>query len=206
MSRRPEVLVISPSVPESTPEHAGGVLLREVTRWQAGAATVRVIVPDGPSVRRARPAPWIEEVVVVPAPTRGSRWRELAFRQLGAGRTPRWFRSGLRRDPRARRLLRAADVVDLQWQPQAHLLPVVRRENPGARTVLTLHDVLSQQLEREDRAIVRRGLGRVALRARNLLLIRRVRRDEAGLVGDSGPDRVVVLSTKDAELLPPSSR
>lgn len=206
-SRRQRVVMITPLVPEENPEHAGGVLISRTSRWLADRADVSVIVPDGPAVRRARPASWLRDVVILETPAQRSALRSRVSRFLESGRASRWMHHRLREDPAATRLLHEADVVDLQWQEQADLLRTIRRINPSARTVVTLHDVLSQQLSRAAQTSPRTGISRLLLTVYSRWAVGRVRRDERRLAtGSGGPDALVVLSEKDAALLPRTPR
>ncbi len=106
---------------------------------------------------------------------------------------------GLARSREARRALRAADVIDLQWSDSIRLVRLLRWLNPKARIVGTFHDVMSQSFAREpsDSEEGRRYWRGVA---------RRSRRHERLMV--AALDEVLVFSDKDAALLgsPPHAR
>ena len=97
---------------------------------------------------------------------------------------------GLLRSPEARRAVREADVIDLQWSDSIRLVHLLRRLNRRARIVGTFHDVMSQSFEREpqDTASSARYWQGVA---------RRSRRHEARMV--AALDEVVVFSDKDVD-------
>lgn len=106
---------------------------------------------------------------------------------------------GTVRSAEARRAIRTADVVDLQWSDSIRLVHLVRRLNPRARIVGTFHDVMSQSFLREpqDSEADRRYWQGVS---------RRSRRHERRMV--RALDEVLVFSDKDVELLgsPPHAR
>ncbi|BCT77066.1 hypothetical protein SCMU_29080 [Sinomonas cyclohexanicum] len=107
---------------------------------------------------------------------------------------PVWFEM-LSSDESVRDALRAADVVDLQWAEQAQLAAAIRRLNPRARIVCTVHDVLSQRFDRMHDAAP--GPAR---RLRWKHARRTAVASERALV--NAVDVVTVLSNKDAALLP----
>lgn len=123
------------------------------------------------------------------------------------GRIRRWFPSlpnplltaALRRDERPRQLIRSADVVVLQWEDVAAQARIIKRINPRAVTVAVLHDVMSQSHRRyarhwpEGRQRIRQWVAAQVAR----IVERHIARHA---------DRILVLSRKDAELLPASSR
>lgn len=93
-----------------------------------------------------------------------------------------------------RRLLREADVLDLQWEEYARLGPLLRRLAPHAAIVSTFHDVISQRAERE---AARAQDSRSPRRAhRTTARARRIERRSASQL-----DAVFVLSEKDRDLL-----
>ena len=55
---------------------------------------------------------------------------------------------GLKADPRAREVLKAADIVDFQWSELLRALPSVRRDRQGKPIVATEHDVYSTAMVR----------------------------------------------------------
>lgn len=204
------VVMISPSLPESVAEHAGGRLLADVVRELVPYAQVSVVAPDGPAVRRARPLPELHRVVRVAHPgARGGAALDAVERYVLTGRPAYWFRKALREHPEAVELLRSADVIDLQWQEQAALIPWLRRVNSRARITVTLHDVLSQRESRALAAVSGTGPRSLAVRARWAWARRRALTAEARLTGASTTrgvaDAVAVLSEKDRALLPPGA-
>ncbi len=95
--------------------------------------------------------------------------------------------------------LAAADIVDVQWEDNAVFLPLIRVLNRRAQTVVTLHDVLSQRFGRQ-RDQQTRPSRRAVWAARRLAATAL----EQVIVHQA--DDVVVLSTKDADLLPRRGR
>ncbi|MBE9403408.1 MULTISPECIES: glycosyltransferase family 4 protein [Brachybacterium] len=94
----------------------------------------------------------------------------------------------------ARRLLRTADLVDLQWEEYGRLAPLIRKLAPNAATTCMFHDVNEQKLSRAVDAAGDKESARKALRdrARNRRLLRRAA---------PALDRGFVLSEKDRVLL-----
>ncbi len=99
---------------------------------------------------------------------------------------------GLLSSRAARKAVRDADVIDLQWSDSIRLVRLLRRMNPRARIVGTFHDVMSQSYSREPQEAPRdrRYWQGVA---------RRSRRHERRMV--SALDSVLVFSDKDVRLL-----
>ncbi len=106
---------------------------------------------------------------------------------------------GLLSSRSARRAVRDADVIDLQWSDSIRLVHLLRRMNRRAKIVGTFHDVMSQSYAREPQT---------SLEARRYWqgVARRSRRHEARMV--RALDEVLVFSAKDVELLgsPASAR
>jgi glycosyltransferase involved in cell wall biosynthesis len=59
---------------------------------------------------------------------------------------------GLTADSQARQLLKAADVVDIQWSELLRALPTLRKDRPGRPIVATEHDVYSRGMVRRARS------------------------------------------------------
>ena len=208
-ARPPRVVMITEALPEALPRHAGGRLLLDVVTCLDPAAHLTVVVPHGASVDPERAHPRIDELVVVePAPGwQETAWQRRVHTYVRTGRAEPWFVERLAASGAATRAVAAADLVDLQWQEQAALVPWVRRVNPGARVSLTLHDVLSQVAERLRDEVTGATVRNLALRARWEWARRRSLRTEARVTGarpgPGTPDALAVLSGKDALLLPP---
>lgn len=202
------LVIISPAVPEEVPEHAGGRLLTEIVERCAPEVLLTVVVPQGPAVSRAVPHPRIDRLVVIPSSGLGSRGaarRWAAY--VATGEPAAWFVRGLRACEEAVRAVATADVVDLQWQEQAKLVPWIREVNPRARVVVLLHDVLSQAAQRSRTAASGSVARTAAVRLRWSWARGRALGVEARLTGaaphEGTPDALAVLSAKDAALLPP---
>ena len=203
--------MVSEAVPEQVPQHAGGLLLREVVAALDPGVHLTVIVQDGGAARRAAPHPRIDQLIVVePSPGRvESAWERRWNTYVRTGVAEPWFVRRLRESEQALRAVAAADVVDLQWEEHAVLVPWVRRVNPRARVVLTLHDVVSQVAERFRDGVEGSSVRSRLLRARWSWARRRSLAIEARSCGAAPgahtPDAVAVLSRKDARLLPEGS-
>lgn len=123
------------------------------------------------------------------------------------GRLRRWFPSlpdpllgaALRTDKRSRHLIRSADVVVLQWEDVAAQARIIKRIKPRAVTVAVLHDVMSQSHAR-----YARHWPETRQRVRQWVAAHVARLVERHIAHHA--DRILVLSRKDAELLPASSR
>jgi glycosyltransferase involved in cell wall biosynthesis len=196
MTRRASLVVtLSPALASVQPESAGSRYLRDVGNVldEAGHRVVAV-VPDGMSVQRSLAQGGNPEHVVVPASPQSTLRSTMRRIAVPAGAWPGWTRV-LRRNPQVRALIGSADVLDLQWEEQSALIPALRSLNPRALIVCTLHDVLSQRFSRaaasagSSRARIRWKWAAWRARAAERLLMRHA-------------DHVVVLSSKDAELLP----
>lgn len=116
-----------------------------------------------------------------------SRWRR---RDPGAPSLP--FVLGLMRSAEARRAVRSADVIDLQYSESIRLVRLLRRMNRGARITGTFHDVMSQSFSREPQ-------DEPEDRCYWQAVARRSRHQERWMV--RALDEVLVFSEKDAELL-----
>lgn len=153
------VLVMAPAPAVSVPDHAGGVLLAQTVRsHQAAGATVHVALPETGANRSTLETgdPLCEHLLL--GSTRVlPRWRRLlqvlAHRTMGvvgAGLGPGLpLRLDFLVSPELRRLLREAEVVDLQWEQYGWLAPSVRRAAPQAVVTTMVHDVVHQRLTRE---------------------------------------------------------
>lgn len=204
----PRLVMITPVVPEEHPEHAGGVLLARTVAALRSDVHLTVIAPDGPAVRRAVAHPRIDELIVLRPARRphGAVLGERAARYLAPGSVAGWFRSTLADSEAVGRAVAAADVVDLQWQEQAVMIPWLRAMNPGARVTVLLHDVLSQSTERSHDAATGRSTRAQLTRWRwdwaRVRALRSERRLSGDVPGAGTPDALGVLSEKDAALLP----
>lgn len=189
------LLAFSPSLPVREPDNAGTRYVRDVLSALPPHVEPTVVVPDGPSVRRALAAEPAVPYLVLPTPPAERSTTARRISALLRLQVPRGFAWHLDHSEDLRRRVASADVIDLQWIEQAMLIDRVRRINPTARIVTTVHDVLSQRYGRQaDAALGALRMGRwrwAQAQARRL---------EQSVMEKS--DTVVVLSDKDRKLLP----
>lgn len=200
------VVVLSPVPALESPTHAGGLLLTRIVRAHlSSGAHVTVLVPSTNATIEAlhETAPAAPtHLLGRPRDHRGLHRLALTVvhRALpvlpsrGLAEAPWHFLADLLIDRSVRRLLRAADLVDLQWEEYGRLAPLIRKVAPNAATTCMFHDVNEQKLTRSidtagDRVGTRAAL---ADRARNRRLLRRAA---------PALDRAFVLSEKDRVLL-----
>lgn len=156
---KPRVVVVSNLLPFDAVPHAGGRYLSALTRALEGRADMAVVVANTPAARYAVLQPGAPRRSLIAGLGRAS-WVGRAG-GYAATHLDRWLRPRdpglpsldlaweLVRDPRLRRLVAGADVLDLQWSEAIRLAPLLRRLNPRARMIGTFHDVQSQLFERE---------------------------------------------------------
>lgn len=187
--KRQSFLVLSPLVPSrAQQESAGEVLLKETLKALDDLGDVHVLTRDCPSNRRALQRGDTPEHTMLPA---RQRFLDGRFYRL-VGMTPALSASDLLRHWTR---LRWADTIDIQWEETAMLLPLLRLLRPHAHIVVTLHDVVSQAMgrrrsstwSRRRRALLRLQISQARLLERAICLL---------------ADDVIVLSEKDAALLP----
>jgi len=184
-------------------DSAGAGYLRDLVDLlvERGAA-VTVIVPETETGRRAAADAAGYALHLVPAAPTPSALRARTHAigvRLAPIRPPRGFLAALRRDPAVRAVLRAADVVDVQWPTMTAALPALRRLAPGARLIATMHDVASQGLRRQ-----RQRARTPKARVRFLVGAAHARMVEVRTTALA--DTVIVFSDKDRALLPPTER
>lgn len=200
------VVVISPVPALESPTHAGGLLLTRIVQAHlASCAHVKVLVPSTRATIEAlhETAPAAPtHMLGRPRDHRGLHRLALTIvhRALPAlpsrdlAEAPWHFLADLLMNRSARRLLRTADLVDLQWEEYGRLAPLIRKLAPNAATTCMFHDVNEQKLSRAVDAAGDKESARKALRdrARNRRLLRRAA---------PALDRGFVLSEKDRVLL-----
>lgn len=194
------MVMITAVLPCAKPDNAGGRYVQWVVQAAAKHYEIFVIAPDGPVSHRAREAGGVPRHKLLGGPPlrHAAAWDQVVVRMLSiaAPLLPPWrFLAGLLRDPGALNAIRGADVIDLQWEEYGVLIPFLRRFNPEARIVCTFHDVLSQRYGRAYRAA--ESFGRRRRWAWAAAVARRAER----LIARHA-DKIVVLSEKDARLLP----
>lgn len=201
------VLQIAASVPFEDIPHAGGRYQLEVDRFlvREGASVV-ILAQHGQGVVHGIERAPREIRVLDPevGMTTGGFADRLVFLARAANRVLRHtplpklhapFIVSLVIRPDARRLIRTADIVDLQWFEMVPLLPLMRfMGRKDVRIIGTFHDVVSQRV---DRQAARSGTDHEAKKLQRHA--RRLRRIEKWL--GSRLDAAVVLSEKDAILL-----
>jgi glycosyltransferase involved in cell wall biosynthesis len=194
------MVMITAVLPCAKPDNAGGRYVQWVVQAAAKHYEIFAVAPDGPVSHRAREAGGVprHKLLGGPPPRRAAAWDQAVARLLSiaAPLLPPWrFLAGLLRDQGTLDAIRGADVIDLQWEEYGVLIPFLRRVNPEARIVCTFHDVLSQRYGRASEAATS-----FAPRARWAWAAAVARRSERKMLRQA--DRIVVLSQKDASLLP----
>lgn len=201
----PRIVLVSPILPYAAVPHAGGVYLRQLHQSLVrGGAEVTFLVPPEPNATEAVGQPGAPDRVLMLGRTRRRTLPRRALMRTAYsvdGWVRRWdptwpplaFAVQLFSAGDARAALEAADVVDVHWPEYARLVPLIRRINPRARIVSTLHDVLSQRWERAAQAASEAELPRATRGAAS------ARRIEQSVLRQA--DVVVVFSDKDRELL-----
>lgn len=199
VSRR-NAVVLSAVLPSDPSDNAGGRYVSSLIKALSNDLACLVIAPASLSSDRAKSNGGVPDHVLVPSrPARdGPTGRVLRFARLlmhPAG-TAALSVEQLRQSQSALSAIQQADLVDLQWQEQGSLIPELRRMNPSAKIVCTFHDVLSQRFDRAGasaNSILKKGRWKIAAIA--------ARRQERDIMNRA--DAVIVLSEKDAALLPP---
>ncbi len=194
--RPPSVVSLGAYLPYDGIDHAGGRYVQILHRTLLEDADVTFVVPDEPRNREALGKPGVPGDAVLlgvdrPRVIRSALWR---VRKVAPTLPDMGFTVRLVTSREVRRRIRGADVIDIQWAEYAWLAGFLRRINPDARIVCTLHDVLSQKHDR---------LAALAAGRRERFLHRTAARTARGTQRRALRlvDRIVVFSKKDAELL-----
>lgn len=182
-------------------DNAGGRYVKWVADVLAEYHDVLVLVPDGPMTQRARATGNVPRHLLLtgnndPFTGRIDWILSKILPLMLPVHVPLPFVRELLLNPLARDEIRRADIIDLQWQEQGTLIPLLRLLNPKARIVCTLHDVLSQRFDR-----ARDSATLTSRRVRWSWAAMQARHVERQIVRRS--DAVVVLSEKDSHLLLP---
>ena len=206
-AQRPRrVIVISPTAALASPSTAGGILLsRIVESHLASGALVTVLTPslDAALAELDRTSPLTQtRFLGRPRDYLGFHRLMLTLAHRAQPTIRRWDRSlpavpfavDLLMNRKILRLLRSADVIDLQWEEYGRMAGLLRRLAPRATLLCTFHDVNSQRLERE----AERFSDTASQREAEQLVIR-ARRTERRIL--SSIDTAFVLSEKDEQLL-----
>lgn len=190
------IVSLSSLLPYRNPDNAGARYLDAVARaWRVRHT---LYVPDGDASRRAASHESAPNHVLLGGMPRRSRTADAARRVIGMALPvlPRIsYLWGVLRDRAVRQDIRSADIIDVQWEENAVLLPALRLLNPSGRIVCTLHDVLSQRFARS--AAASSGGWRRARWRWAEVVSRRLERLILRFA-----DVVVVFSDKDRDLLP----
>ncbi|RYB92375.1 glycosyltransferase [Nocardioides glacieisoli] len=207
---KPRVVVIATTIGYDGVPHAGGTYMKALSDLMSPLVDLTVMVPGSRGNREAAEKPGAPERTIPlgleagrnlleRAANRASLILDARLRRRDPGLPYLPLLVGLAGSAEARRLVREADVIDLQWSDSIRLVHLLRRMNPRARIVGTFHDVMSQSFAREpqDTEDARRYWHGV---------VGRSRRHEARMV--RALDEVLVFSDKDAVLLgsPESAR
>lgn len=203
---RPRVVIIGPVLPYDGMSHAGGVYLQHLHRaLNKLGADITFLVEDNDLNRTAADQPGSPSCIVFVGLTQRHTLVERAIMRTVsvahgrlAQRNPTWpllpVLAQLVMSSEARRAIRRADVVDLQWPEYARAVPLVRSLNRRARVITTLHDVLSQRWQR------RVASDRPEHHERSIRAAKSALRLEASTA--RGPATIIVFSEKDRALLP----
>lgn len=193
------MIMLTPVVPAFPADNAGSRYIYSIAEAVQSRFSFVAIVLDGAAAQRAlaigRAAP---HKLVSGLPSMNGRfldWTDRWAKIARPVRVPNSFVRSLKTNPDLLQLVREADVIDLQWMEMGTLIPFLRRINPRAHIVCTLHDVLSQRFAR-----ARDEADAPARRLRWAWAVRRAVRAEKKIMQQA--NTVVVLSKKDASLLP----
>ncbi|GHG46466.1 hypothetical protein GCM10012320_12520 [Sinomonas cellulolyticus] len=191
------VVMLAPVLPCRNADNAGTRYVHEVASWMRSRTDLVVITPEGLSVSRSLASGGVPKHIILSHPESGGtsrvaqRLREVFSPDLPA----RAWAHALATNAAVQALVARAEVVDLQWSAQANLVPAIRRINPHARIVCTVHDVMSQRFGRM------RDAAKDAPRRLRWAYARR-RALESERTMSNSVDVIAVLSAKDADLLP----
>ena len=157
---QPRVVVVATTIGYDGVPHAGGTYMRALSDLMAPLTDITVLVPGSRANREAAHRPGAPQKVIPlglePASSllgkvanRASLRADARWRRRDPGMPYLPLLVGLARSPEARRAVREADVIDLQWSDSIRLVHLLRRLNPRAKIVGTFHDVMSQSFARE---------------------------------------------------------
>lgn len=197
-----KLVMLSSGLPCKPADNAGAQFVSWIVDVLSERHEVLLLVPDGPSARRARAtgeAP--SHLLLGGAESKffslGDRIVTKLLRFIVPVHVPWRFTRQLLQNPVALAKIRSADVIDLQWQEQGTLIPLLRLLNRNARIVCTFHDVLSQRFDR-----AHASASTLSKRMRWAWAAIQARHTERQILRRA--DAVVVLSEKDRLLLPPA--
>lgn len=200
-----KAISITPQLPSRNSESAGGRFVRSILDVLVDEADLQLFAPRGGANLRAAEdgVPYTFQLITSaqqPSDTHriagmvNGKVEPIRRRLVELGATPGWGR-GIFQSASLSREIEQADIIDLQWEEQAALIPAIRKINKTARIVCVFHDVLSQKFERNANNSTSRlrwvYWTIAALRAKQL---------EKSIMNQA--DAVIVLSEKDGSLLP----
>lgn len=190
-----ELTCIAPYVPHEKITHAGGRFLGAYLESLCRVLSVTLIAPGDAdnidTLARSRPS-YPVHLVPLPSRRRNPLSRALdGYPAVPGGLTPgAHIMRGFRADSDFHAVLRASDVVEIQWDHLLPLVPLIRRVRPDIKVTAVMHDVITQSFERQAKSGLRWG-SRIVARGRLPLL----RRQEVRLL--NACDRVFAFSQKD---------
>ncbi|MET3708954.1 glycosyltransferase involved in cell wall biosynthesis [Arthrobacter sp. UYEF6] len=193
-------VMLTSVLPSSPADNAGARYVHWVANAVANRFEFLALVPDGPAAHRARQIGQVPRHKLLGGAEVRSITPAKAFFTKGVAlvfpvRVPWRFVRDLVNNSVVRKAVRQAEIIDLQWQEQGLLIPLLRILNPRARIVCTFHDVLSQRFKR-----ARDSAKSPLPRARWTWAALTARLTEQQILRQA--DAVIVFSEKDARLLP----
>lgn len=195
--------MITPILARRNPDNAGERYVTDlIDHLQSSDASVTVIVPKTERNTAAGASAVAHSVIFIPIRQQSiSRGGILGAKidRLRGVRPPSGFTRGIHQSREARHALARADVLDIQWEETASVLRILKTYAPRARTIVTLHDVLTQRFARQATAYGS-PQAKLAFRVNQVIAAWVERR----LVRKA--DSIIVFSEKDRRLLPDSSR
>ncbi len=145
-------MCVTPFVPYEGVPHAGGLYVLNHLRELSAFFDIVIVAPknaENDYGSQNVPA-FVSDIHLVAAPRVPRSARHIFKALRGTSFEPGWIAAAIKRETLRGHLGRAA-VLDLQWTQSAALGRQVKRLNPTARQVLTVHDVLTQRWMRSCR-------------------------------------------------------
>lgn len=186
-------VIVSTEVPKPEPTSAGERLIREL--YLALEAKGQAPVFLAPVPRNGYAEHYDVDAHFIPVDTHpATRSLQKLLSPVNTWTPNLSFFFSIIADPKARSIIKNAQIVDLQWTSNVLLAPLVRLLNPTAYLIGTFHDVAEQRLRRRARE-EHRSL-KSAVWSAQAFASRRMDR-----MAIKSLDRAVVLSEKDRSLL-----
>lgn len=193
-----KAVILTPEIPKTEPTSAGERLIREL--YFALEAHDYEPVFVAPAPRNGYATEYDVRRYFVDVAEEGLQHGVAKIRTGVSTWTPNLeFCLALRQDKGAQKLLREAELIDLQWSASILLAPWIRSLNKSARIVGTYHDISEQRLKRRSSV---EGHPLKSLAWKSQALVSRY----ADTLANRFLDRIVVLSEKDRSLLPVASK